>query len=75
MEGRQTIERIIRKFTNLEYEIIDHVAGIRPIIDRSNPSLRYQRGLGWFFNGLGSKGVIYAPATALELLSKISSMI
>lgn len=70
-EGREKVESIVRRFTGLEFEVVDHVAGVRPIIDRSNPSIRYREGLGWFVNGLGSKGVIYAPSLALDLVSRL----
>jgi len=70
--GRETVEQILRKFTSHDYEIVDHVAGVRPIIDRSHPSIRYQEGRGWFVNGLGSKGVIYAPSLALEVVREVS---
>ena len=69
--GCAKVEKILRNFTGCDYEIVDHVAGVRPIIDRSNPSIRYEKGLGWFVNGLGSKGVIYAPSLALELVRQL----
>lgn len=69
--GRAKVEGILKNFTSHDYEIIDHVAGIRPIIDRSHPSIRYEKGLGWFVNGLGSKGVISAPGLALELVRRL----
>jgi len=71
--GREKVEKILRKFTSRDYEIVGHVAGVRPIIDRSNPSIRYQEGRGWFVNGLGSKGVIYAPSLALEMVRQLKA--
>lgn len=70
-EGREKVEAIVRRFTDLDYEVIEHVAGVRPIIDRSNPSIRYREGFGWFVNGLGSKGVIYAPSVVQDLVSRM----
>ena len=67
-EGRRKVEAILRSFTNREFEVIDHVAGIRPIIERSKPVVRFQEGKGWLVNGLGSKGVIYAPRVGLEMV-------
>lgn len=69
-EGRQKIESILRSFTNLNFTIKDHVVGIRPIINRSRPVI-LQEGDDWILNGLGSKGVIYAPGATRELLEKI----
>ena len=70
--GRKKVEGILKNFTNLDYEVVDHVAGVRPIIDRSNPSIRFEKGRGWFVNGLGSKGVIYAPGLALDLVRELT---
>lgn len=70
--GRTRVEAILRNFTDRDYEIIDHVAGIRPIIDRSHPVVRYQKGKGWLVNGLGSKGVISAPGVAVELIRTLA---
>jgi glycine oxidase len=70
--GRKKVEGILKNFTNLDYEVVDHVAGVRPIIDRSNPSIRYEKDRGWFVNGLGSKGVIYAPGLALDLVRELT---
>jgi glycine/D-amino acid oxidase-like deaminating enzyme len=69
-EGRGKVEAILQTFTDRDYEVVDHVAGIRPIIDRSKPVVRFQEGKGWMVNGLGSKGVIYAPRVGLEMVSR-----
>jgi len=63
-EGRAKVERILKQFTSLDYELIDHVSGVRPIIRQSQPVLHHDSERGWLFNGLGSKGVIYAPGVA-----------
>lgn len=70
--GRARVEEILRSFTDRPFEIIDHVAGIRPIIHRSEPVILYQKGRGWMVNGLGSKGVIYAPRVGLEMVERLS---
>ncbi|MDB4611301.1 hypothetical protein OAH01_02500, partial [Akkermansiaceae bacterium] len=56
-----------------KFEVVDHVAGVRPIIHRSEPVVRFQEGKGWMLNGLGSKGVIYAPSSARDLVEKLIS--
>ncbi len=60
-EGRKKVEEILRSFTGRGFEVVEHVAGVRPIIQNSKPMVIYQKGKGWMVNGLGSKGVIYAP--------------
>ncbi len=68
-EGRAKVCRLFETFTDREYEVLDHVAGIRPIINRSEPVVLHQAGLGWMINGLGSKGVIYAPRLAEQFVT------
>lgn len=70
-DGREKVEQLLKTFTNRDYEVVDHVAGIRPIIDRSKPVVRFQEGKGWMVNGLGSKGVIYAPRVGLEMVERL----
>ena len=72
--GRAQIEELIRSFTNLPYEVVEHVAGVRPIVRQSRPVIgRHpeQENLA-MFNGLGSKGVLYAPGAAERLASHLS---
>ncbi|MGC6426021.1 MAG: NAD(P)/FAD-dependent oxidoreductase [Akkermansiaceae bacterium] len=69
-EGRAKVERILRSFCDLPFTVEDHVAGIRPIIERSRPVI-LKSDQGWMFNGLGSKGVIYAPLSAVYLVEQI----
>lgn len=71
-EGRAKVESILKTFTSHPFIVEQHVAGIRPIIQRSQPVI-HQDTHGWMFNGLGSKGVIYAPLTAEKLASKFLS--
>ncbi len=71
--GRERVEKILRGFTSLRFEVVDHVAGVRPIIHRSEPVTRFQEGKGWMLNGLGSKGVIFAPAVSRDLVEKVVS--
>ncbi len=71
--GRAQIEELIRSFTNLPYEVVEHVAGVRPIVRSSQPVIgRHpeQENLA-IFNGLGSKGVLYAPGVAERLASHL----
>jgi glycine oxidase len=71
--GRARVEKILRGFTRRDFEVMDHVAGVRPIIHRSEAVVLFQEEKGWMFNGLGSKGVIYAPSVARDLVEKVIS--
>lgn len=70
-EGRAKVEGLLKTFTNRDYEVIDHVSGVRPIINRSRPVVQYQDGKGWMVNGLGSKGVIYAPRVGVQIIDQL----
>jgi len=70
-EGRESVEKILRSFTPRNFRVVDHVAGVRPIIRRSQPMAHFQDGKGWMINGLGSKGVIYAPGVARRLAEHV----
>lgn len=51
---------------DLEIEVVEHVAGVRPIIRNSRPVIGFhaEKPQVGFFNGLGSKGALMAPAVA-----------
>ncbi len=73
--GREKVEEIVRSLTSLDYEVLDHMAGIRPIVRSSQPVIGWHReneNLG-IFNGLGSKGVMYAPGVARALTEHLCS--
>jgi len=70
LSGREIVEKGLRSLTGLPYSVIDHVAGVRPIIRRSEPVLG-KIGDGFFLNGLGSKGTLYAPRATEYLLDMI----
>ena len=61
-KGRERVEEIASKLGDSNFEVVAHEAGIRPIIRRSQPLIGPRVGGGWVFNGLGSKGSLYAPA-------------
>lgn len=62
--GIQRISEIIAKLGGAHFQIVDHVAGVRPILRRSQPLIGKTEAGDWFFNGLGSKGTLYAPQMA-----------
>jgi glycine oxidase len=65
-EGRAKVEAILRRLAPGPFEVIHHEAGVRPILRRSQPLIG-KIGGEWFFNGLGSKGSLYAPGVARRL--------
>ena len=67
--GRAQVENLVRSFTSLSFETVEQVAGIRPIIRQSRPVIgsHPENENIFIFNGLGSKGVLYAPGVADRL--------
>lgn len=66
--GRETVESGLRSLVGAAYEVVEHVAGVRPIVRRSEPVISALSGGNYYLNGLGSKGVLYAPR-ATEILA------
>ena len=72
-EARLMIEERLEKLISVPYDVIDHVAAVRPIIDSRRTLIGLHPGndkIG-FFNGLGSKGVLTAPLLASNLVDHI----
>lgn len=65
-EGKSVVEGKIKNLTDLPYEVLEHSAGVRPIIRKSQPYVGHHPEYPEvsFFNGLGSKGVTTAPSVA-----------
>lgn len=65
-EGRAVVEGKIRNLTDMPYEVVEHTAGVRPILRKSQPYIGHHPDHPEvsFFNGLGSKGVTTAPSVA-----------
>ncbi len=66
-EGRAKVGEIARRLGGPAFERVAHEAGVRPILRRSQPLIGPLPGGGWAFNGLGSKGSLYAPGVAERL--------
>jgi len=66
-KGREFVERIIRKLGGENFEVVEHLAGVRPILRKSQPLIGRLDNGDWLFNGLGSKGSLYAPGVARRL--------
>ena len=67
-EGRVAVERIARLLGGEDFVVIGHDAGIRPIVRRSQPVIGELPDGRLIFNGLGSKGSLYAPGVAGRLV-------
>lgn len=65
--GRLRVEEIVSRLGGEAFEVVDHVAGVRPILRRSQPLIGPLGDGGWMFNALGSKGSLYAPGMARRL--------
>ena len=68
-EGKQTILENMRTVNTLPYEIVDHVAGVRPTVSDRRPLLGKHPEFPKLViaNGLGTKGYILAPKLMQEL--------
>jgi glycine/D-amino acid oxidase-like deaminating enzyme len=62
--GLARITDIAAKLGGPGFGGIAHVAGIRPVLRRSQPLVGRDDAGDWFLNGLGSKGTLYAPGMA-----------
>lgn len=65
--GRTRLEQIAARLAGSDFEVVNHEAGIRPILRRSEPVIGPIDQGDWMFNGLGSKGSLYAPGIARRL--------
>jgi glycine oxidase len=72
-EGRAEIEAKLRAFLKVPYKIIDHRAGVRPVIDAGYPVLGRHPAHPQlaYLNGLGSKGSLLAPFFAEQLAAHL----
>lgn len=70
--GLERITGIARKLGGEDFVVTAHVAGIRPILRRSEPLIGKNGDGQWIFNALGSKGSLYAPKMATLLADWIS---
>ena len=70
-QGRETVEKGLQTLITLPYEVVGHVAGVRPIVRRSEPVIGSLDAQTYYLNGLGSKGTLYAPRVAEILLAHL----
>lgn len=65
--GLDRVSQIASRLGGPDFTVIAHEAGVRPILRRSEPLIGPIPQGGWLFNGLGSKGSLYAPGIASRL--------
>ncbi len=71
-EGRAWLENAAARLGGSEFSVLRHDAGIRPIVRKSQPIIgREPLSQSIVFNGLGSKGSLYAPACARSLVAHL----
>jgi len=72
-EGKQELLESIKEILNCDFEIIEHLAGVRPTVKDRRPMIgthpNYNR--IHLLNGLGTRGVMLAPAMAKALFENI----
>jgi len=75
VKGRTWLENQLNTIIKVPYEIIKHVAGIRPTVVDRRPLLGQhpvQKSL-YVFNGLGTRGALMAPLLSEELFQFITA--
>ena len=66
--GRERVIEILRRLGVEHFMMTRHEAGVRPIVRRSMPLIGELADGTVVFNGLGSKGSLYAPGVARRLV-------
>lgn len=72
-EMKANLESRLQRFLTLDYEVVEHLAGVRPAVKDRRPLLgKHPKSKDVFIlNGLGSKGSSLAPLMAADLLNYI----
>lgn len=74
-EGKVELGERIREILQCEFEIVSHFAGVRPTVNDRRPLLGTHPSHKniHILNGLGTRGVMLAPAMALDLFEYIEN--
>ena len=76
-EGKQELIERIKEILNCEFEIVEHLAGVRPTVKDRKPLVGTHA--QWknihILNGLGTRGVMLGPALAKALIENTESNI
>lgn len=73
--GREEVMEKISSWCPADLKVVGHEAGVRPIIRNSRPVIGFhaEHTQVGFFNGLGSKGSLMAPAVAAHFAEVLTS--
>ncbi|NMH25070.1 NAD(P)/FAD-dependent oxidoreductase [Flavobacterium solisilvae] len=73
VEGKQELVERIKEIVNCDFEIVEHFAGVRPTVNDRRPllGLHPKHKNLYVLNGLGTRGVMLAPAMAKDLFDYI----
>lgn len=71
--GGEKLASLVREFTSLPFEVRDHIVGVRPIVRNSEPvvGIHPENTAQFVLNGLGSKGCLYGPKVAQQLVELV----
>lgn len=74
-QGKQELIDRIKELLQCDFEIIEHLAGVRPTVNDRRPLLGTHPSHKniHILNGLGTRGVMLAPAMALDLFEYIEN--
>jgi len=74
-EGKNELLSKLKKVISVDFEIVDHVAGIRPTVKDRRPILgKHQKHKQLaILNGLGTRGVMLAPKMAMKLFDHLEN--
>ena len=74
-ESKSELLEKLNTFLKCDYEVVDHVAGIRPTVVDRRPLLgrHPEKKNLYVLNGFGSRGVMTAPKTAMDLYNFIEN--
>ena len=74
-EGKQELVDKINQIITCDFEIVEHYAGVRPTVKDRRPLLgtHPKHAKLHILNGLGTRGVMLAPAMAIDLFNHIEN--
>jgi glycine/D-amino acid oxidase-like deaminating enzyme len=75
-QGKTMLEKAIKKMISCDFEIVDQTIGMRPTVKDRRPVLGSIKDNGmFFFNGLGTRGLLMAPLLSQWLLDHIENKV
>lgn len=74
-EGKQELINRIKEILNCDFDIVEHFGGVRPTVKDRRPLLgtHFKHKNIHILNGLGTRGVMLAPAMAIDLYDYIEN--